>query len=94
MTETKAKRLIVAGTVGAVLLAVILLSVMVYQLISISVYNKRIETYNQKSPNMKGLLKTVNKPKKFIPCAGGLSVRLEGLVLFTKGLKIDEIWCD
>ncbi len=48
MTETKAKKLIVAGTVGAVLLAVILLAIMVYQLISMAVYNKRIETYNQK----------------------------------------------
>ena len=45
MTEEKAKRLIVAGTVGAVLLAVILLAVMIYQMVAISVYKKRIEVY-------------------------------------------------
>ena len=48
MTESKAKRLIVAGTVGAVLLVVILVSVMIYQLISISVYQKRIRNYDAK----------------------------------------------
>ena len=47
LTEEKAKRLIVAGTVGAVLLAVILIIVMIYQLISMSVYQKRIEKYNE-----------------------------------------------
>ena len=35
MTESKAKKMIVATTVGAILLLVILLSVMVYQMISI-----------------------------------------------------------
>ena len=48
LSEEKVKRLVVAGTVGAVLLAVILLCVMVYQLISMSVYKKRIEDYNAK----------------------------------------------
>ena len=48
ISEEKAKRLIVAGTVGAVLLLVILLSVMVYQLISIGVKNNKIAIYNQK----------------------------------------------
>ena len=47
MTETKAKKLIVAGTVGAVLFAVILLSVLLYQLLTISTYNKRIEKLEQ-----------------------------------------------
>ncbi len=47
MSEEKAKRLIVASTVGAVLLAVILVMVLVYQLIAMSVYNKRIERYDQ-----------------------------------------------
>ncbi len=46
MNENKAKRLIVAGTVGAVLLAVILLVIMIYQLISIGVKNKRIDYFN------------------------------------------------
>ncbi len=45
ISEEKAKKLIVAGTVGAVLLVLILLFVMVYQLISIGVYNKRIKNY-------------------------------------------------
>ena len=43
MTESKFKRLVVAATVGAVTLLVILISVMVYQLVSISVENKRIQ---------------------------------------------------
>lgn len=42
MNETKAKNLIVASTVGAVLLVVILVAVMVYQLISVSNYKKDI----------------------------------------------------
>ena len=43
MTETKAKRLIVASTVGAVLLLFILVTIMVYQIISIQVKKNRIE---------------------------------------------------
>lgn len=46
ITEEKAKRLIVAGTVGAVLLMAILLMVMIYQLISIGVKNRQIAEYN------------------------------------------------
>ena len=42
MTQEKKKRLIVAGTVGAVLLAVVLLVVMLYQMIFISVERNRI----------------------------------------------------
>ncbi len=42
MTEEKAKRLIVAGTVGAVALVVVLVIVMVYQLISIGVKRNKI----------------------------------------------------
>ncbi len=47
MDESKAKRLIIAGTVGAVILAVILLSVMMYQLIAIGVKNNRIDYYKE-----------------------------------------------
>ena len=54
MTEKKFKRVIVASTVGAVLLLITLLMIMVYQLISIKVYNdniayleERIAYYNQ-----------------------------------------------
>ena len=43
MTETKAKRVIVASTVGAVLLLFILVTIMVYQMISIAVKKNRIE---------------------------------------------------
>ncbi len=43
MAETKAKKLIVASTVGAVLLLFILVSIMVYQMISIQVKKNRIE---------------------------------------------------
>lgn len=42
MTEEKAKRVIVATTVGAVLLLVILLAIMAYQMISIKVKEERI----------------------------------------------------
>ena len=47
ISEEKAKRLIVACTVGAVLLVLILLVVMVYQLISIGVQNNRIKYYEE-----------------------------------------------
>ena len=54
MTEDKAKRLVVASTVGAVLLIVILVGIMIYQLIAIGVetkkkteYSMAIEEYNQ-----------------------------------------------
>ena len=42
MTEEKAKRMIVATTVGAVLLLVTLLAIMVYQMISIKIKENRI----------------------------------------------------
>ncbi len=42
MTETKAKKMIVATTVGAVLLLVILVSIMVYQMISIKTEQARL----------------------------------------------------
>ena len=42
MNESKAKNIIVASTVGAVLLVVILVAVMIYQLISVSNYKKDI----------------------------------------------------
>lgn len=48
MTESKAKRLIVAFTSGAVLLLVILVSVLAYQLVSIGIAkNKRAELEEQ-----------------------------------------------
>ena len=43
MTEAKAKKLIVASTVGAVLLLFILVTIMVYQMITIQVKKNRIE---------------------------------------------------
>ncbi len=47
MTEEKTKRLIVAVTVGAVLLVVILVSIMLYQLISISSERKALNELNR-----------------------------------------------
>jgi Na+/melibiose symporter-like transporter len=54
MTENKLKRIIVASTVGAVLLMLILLSIMIYQLISIKVQkdiadelDRQYKTYQQ-----------------------------------------------
>ena len=46
MEESKFKKLVVAGTVGAVLLAVILLFVMVYQMISIGLKKQQLDEYN------------------------------------------------
>ena len=43
MSEAKAKRLIVACTVGAVLLMVILVSVLAYQLVEMLVQSKRMD---------------------------------------------------
>ena len=48
MTESKAKRMIVALTVGAVLLLVCLLSVMIYQLIAIGKQEKDLADINAK----------------------------------------------
>ena len=46
MSEEKTKRLIVASTVGAVILAFVLVVVMCYQLIAIGVYNNKIAQIN------------------------------------------------
>ncbi|MBR2869912.1 MAG: hypothetical protein IKB98_00825 [Clostridia bacterium] len=56
VNESKYKRIIVASTVGAVLLVVILLFVMIYQLIAIGV-NKRInDEYNSAIAEYKRLI--------------------------------------
>lgn len=64
MTEEKTKKLIVAGTVGAVLLVVVLISVMVYQLIAIAVYNKRIDNYNAKIAQYNQLIEQGEETKE------------------------------
>lgn len=46
MEDSKFKKLVVAGTVGAVLLAVILLIVMIYQMISIGLKKAQLDEYN------------------------------------------------
>ena len=48
MNQDKAKRLIVATTVGAILLLIVLVIIMCYQFISIGVYNNRIAVINAK----------------------------------------------
>lgn len=64
ITEEKAKRLIVASTVGAVLLLSILLIVMVYQLIHIGVYNNRIANYNAKIAEYEALIEQGEETKE------------------------------
>lgn len=64
MTETKAKRLIVAGTFGAVLLMVILLSVMVYQLARLSVLTKREENYKNEIARYEKLINDGEQTKE------------------------------
>ena len=48
MTEKKFKRLIVAMTVGAVMLMVILIMIMVFQLVSIKVHQNEIAILEEK----------------------------------------------
>ena len=55
-TEKKFKNLIVAGTVGAVLLLVILLSVMIFQIISISVEKKKLNELEEQIAIYKELI--------------------------------------
>lgn len=64
ITEEKAKRLIVASTVGAVLLMAILLMVMVYQLISIGVKNRDLARYNQAIAKYEALIKEGENTKE------------------------------
>ena len=42
MTQEKMKRTVIASVVAATLLVVVLLAVLIYQLVSIAVFNKRI----------------------------------------------------
>ena len=58
MTEAKFKRMTVACTVGAVLLAVILLGVMIFQLISISVERGKIAELDAAIVEYKRLIAT------------------------------------
>ena len=46
MTESKFKKMVIAITVGAVLLVVILLSIMIYQLIAIAVEKREMKILN------------------------------------------------
>ena len=64
MTEAKIKRLIVAATVGAVLLIVILLTIMVYQLISASAEKKRIDELDAKILEYNELIKAGEETKE------------------------------
>ena len=64
MTESKIKRLIVAATVGAVLLIVILLTIMVYQLISASVEKKRIDEIDAKIVEYRALIEEGEETKE------------------------------
>ena len=57
MTESKIKRLIVALTVGAVLLVVILASIMLYQLIDISSQRKALAELNSEIAKYEQLIK-------------------------------------
>ena len=48
MTEEKSKKLIVASTVGAVLLAVILLAVLIYQLFAMGAEKRKIAYFEER----------------------------------------------
>ena len=64
MTESKLKRLIVACSVGAVLLIVILISVMLYQIISMSVQKKRIDELDAKIAEYEQLIEEGEQTKE------------------------------
>ena len=57
MSENKVIRIIIASTVGAVLLLVILLSIMVYQMIAIDAKQKDLLALNAKISEYKALIK-------------------------------------
>lgn len=54
--DAKYKRIVVASTVGAVLLVVVLLFVMIYQLIAIGVNKKKNDEYNAAIAEYKRLI--------------------------------------
>ena len=56
MSENKVIRLIIAATVGAVMLLVILLSIMVYQMVAINTKQKDLEALNAKINEYKLLI--------------------------------------
>ena len=60
MTEQKAKRVIVASTVGAVILAFILIFVMVWQMCKINSDKKKIAYYNAKIAEYNRLIDDAN----------------------------------
>jgi len=57
MTEEKAKKVIVASTVGAVLLALVLIFVMVWQMCKINSDKKMIAYYNAKIKECNQMIK-------------------------------------
>ena len=61
MTQEKMKRTVIASVVAATLLVVVLLAVLIYQLVSIAVYNKRISKIKQ---DIAGYQETIDKQEK------------------------------
>ncbi len=61
ISEKKFKKLVVASTVGAVLLLAILIFVMCFQLISIGVENRKLEELNAEIATYKQLLEEGDK---------------------------------
>ncbi len=57
MTEAKTRKLIISTTVGAVLLLFILLAIMVYQMITIKVYNDKIADLEMKRAQLEQMIK-------------------------------------
>ncbi len=60
MNSLKSKRLIIAVTVGMVVLAVVLLCVMSYQLIAISVKSNKIEKLKQRLAELDVLIESLD----------------------------------
>ena len=61
MTQEKMKRTVIASVVAATLLVVVLLAVLIYQLVSIAVYNKRISKIEQE---IAGYQETIDKQEE------------------------------
>ncbi len=66
MSEEKFKRVVVASTVGAVLLLVILLSVMIYGIVKIIVTNKKIDELDNLVAYYNGLSDEIKEQRYYV----------------------------
>ncbi len=85
MTEEKAKKVIVASTVGAVLLAFVLIFVMIWQMCKINSDKKMIAYYNAKIKECNQMIKDEEDNKIAIMTKGKLIYEARKLGYIFKG---------